>query len=215
MRIFRCNPLRKLRYRCSSCFCIHTTVIVFVVLWSPPFTMIYDTIVKERYEVLSAYFQSPGSTVNTPRLLKRASTAPYSPLRTSKVRSYIQGTSMRGKEVRHFWSHQDCFSQTGRWVLDETPRALCCKVEVYHTANFTRCDYALHFCNPKSGAVVVYGSPLPTSLAAQIQHWTKNRSRKAFTDFRGLYQLPAFYHVLKFLEIRTLHNTVSVSRGRI
>lgn len=161
--------------------------------------------------------------------------APYSPLRSSKIRSYIQGTSLRGREVHRFWSHQDCFrldclqlpdcswmfshaknlqtlwkfddqsmecwlelrmqlnwlynfninpnfedwnqlvlfvgSQTGRWVLDETPRAMCCKVKVYHTANFTRCDYALRYCNTTSGTVV-YGSPLPASLADQIRSWT-------------------------------------------
>jgi hypothetical protein len=61
-------------------------------------------------------------------------------------------------------------SETGQWVLDETPRAMCCKVKVYHTPNFTKCDYALRYCNASS--TVVYGSPLPASVAAQIQSWT-------------------------------------------
>ena len=65
-------------------------------------------------------------------------------------------------------------SETGEWVLDETPRAMCCKVIVYHTVHFTRhCDYNISYCNATSPTPVVYASPLPPPLAKQIgQAWT-------------------------------------------
>uniref|UniRef100_A0A7I4BJF8 Uncharacterized protein n=1 Tax=Physcomitrium patens TaxID=3218 RepID=A0A7I4BJF8_PHYPA len=68
--------------------------------------------------------------------------------------------------------------KTGQSILDETPRAACCKVKVYHTANFTRCNYALSYCN--SSETMVYGEPLPPSLAAQIQPWTSREELKWF-----------------------------------
>ncbi|XP_073396821.1 uncharacterized protein [Physcomitrium patens] len=41
-------------------------------------------------------------------LLSLGSVSPLSS-QTSKIRFYIQGTSLRGSEVRRFWSDQNCF----------------------------------------------------------------------------------------------------------